>query len=68
MTAPRTKKLDLSLPADLHAAIIADAETRGVKRSTVVGKILAAHYGIEYRPVPAGRPWPKRKRTPGEKT
>ncbi len=68
MLQHRTKKLDLSLPADLHAAVIADAESRGVKRSTVVGEILARHFGIEYRPAPAGRPWPKRKRTPVEKT
>lgn len=38
----------------MHAAILADAESRGVKRSTVVGEILARHFGIEYRPVPPG--------------
>ena len=52
----------------MHAAILADAESRGVKRSTVVGEILARHFGIEYRPVPPGRPWAKRKRNPVEKT
>jgi len=55
ISSPRSGKLNLRLPVELHAALVAEAERQGVSLNTLIVTLLAGAIGWAAKP-PRGRP------------